>query len=316
MDVNSIAKHIAQDIENERVAFESSHVDVSKLNYKLTISEELLIMANISKAHMMLSLIAKQHNEHTLLISSVLAQELVDNGFQIWASIDEGWEEIEDGKGNVIDCEISCTCYPEEEGEEVPPLNDKLCKYCIEEHYWIEYNGEHFQSVFPSLEAEKSQLHTTMLDAYNYFTKECGIKEEDIKFALDLFIDQRITKEMIAKAGAILFDEDYPIKEQIERAIIEYGKGKEIDILDHVFRVQTIEQFECVFTVKDFLNHIGFEEVERDYIYSAQDLIDKLQTVKDKTKPVFAYDDGKLFNIVEIDYDISDRVDMNLKIRE
>ena len=48
------------------------------------------------------------------------------------------------------------------------------------ESYFIEFNGEHWQSVFPEKESEKSQLHTTSEDGINYMTKECGIPIEKI----------------------------------------------------------------------------------------------------------------------------------------
>ena len=37
------------------------------------------------------------------------------------------------------------------------------------EGYFIEYNGDYWQSVFPSAEAEFSQLHTSVEDALAYF---------------------------------------------------------------------------------------------------------------------------------------------------
>lgn len=49
------------------------------------------------------------------------------------------------------------------------------------EGYYIEYNGEYYQSVFPSGESEKSYPHTSVKDALNYMVNECGIKREQIK---------------------------------------------------------------------------------------------------------------------------------------
>lgn len=55
------------------------------------------------------------------------------------------------------------------------PAND------LPQGYFVEHNGDYWQSVFPSWEAEKSQLHTTTKDALIYMTKECGIKRAEIK---------------------------------------------------------------------------------------------------------------------------------------
>lgn len=44
--------------------------------------------------------------------------------------------------------------------------------------YFIEFNGEFYQSVFPENEAENSQLHWELPDALKYMILECGIKEE------------------------------------------------------------------------------------------------------------------------------------------
>lgn len=49
------------------------------------------------------------------------------------------------------------------------------------EGYFVEHNGDTFQSVFPSAEAAKSQLHTTVPDAINYMVEECGIDRNKIK---------------------------------------------------------------------------------------------------------------------------------------
>jgi hypothetical protein len=42
------------------------------------------------------------------------------------------------------------------------------------EKYYLEYNGEQWQSVFPTKEAENSQLHNTLKDGIEYF-RELGI---------------------------------------------------------------------------------------------------------------------------------------------
>lgn len=44
--------------------------------------------------------------------------------------------------------------------------------------YYLEWNGEQWQSVFPSNEAHKSKLHDTMLDAFEYMYGECSIRED------------------------------------------------------------------------------------------------------------------------------------------
>jgi hypothetical protein len=47
------------------------------------------------------------------------------------------------------------------------------------EIYCIEWNGDCYQSVFPSAEAELSQLHTTVQDALDYFNEvKPGVKVE------------------------------------------------------------------------------------------------------------------------------------------
>lgn len=50
-----------------------------------------------------------------------------------------------------------------------------------EQGYFIEFNGEFYQSVFPENEAEKSQLHYELPDALDYMTLECGINLDLIK---------------------------------------------------------------------------------------------------------------------------------------
>lgn len=44
--------------------------------------------------------------------------------------------------------------------------------------YFIEFNGENYESVFPENESEKSQLHYDLPDALEYMILECGVKEE------------------------------------------------------------------------------------------------------------------------------------------
>lgn len=43
------------------------------------------------------------------------------------------------------------------------------------EGYYVEHNGDCWQSVFPSSEASKSQLHDTVFDAMHYMHGDCGI---------------------------------------------------------------------------------------------------------------------------------------------
>lgn len=41
--------------------------------------------------------------------------------------------------------------------------------------YHIEHNGDQWQSVFPSYQADNSQLHDTIEDALTYMVDECQI---------------------------------------------------------------------------------------------------------------------------------------------
>lgn len=50
-----------------------------------------------------------------------------------------------------------------------------------EEGYFVEFNGEFYQSVFPTKESEKSQLHYDLVDALNYMTLECEVDLNLIK---------------------------------------------------------------------------------------------------------------------------------------
>lgn len=61
-------------------------------------------------------------------------------------------------------------------------LEDLIAKEKLEkEGYFVEWNGECFQSVFPSPEAAKSKLHTCVADALDYMTDECGVDPEVIE---------------------------------------------------------------------------------------------------------------------------------------
>lgn len=46
--------------------------------------------------------------------------------------------------------------------------------------YYIEHNGEQWQSVFPEQEANKSQLHSSSDDAFGYMHFKCGVPAEAI----------------------------------------------------------------------------------------------------------------------------------------
>lgn len=60
-------------------------------------------------------------------------------------------------------------------------MDDEIEKIHLEEHkYYIEFTGEHYQSVFPENESELSQIHTTITEALDYMFK-CGVKEITVK---------------------------------------------------------------------------------------------------------------------------------------
>ena len=42
--------------------------------------------------------------------------------------------------------------------------------------YFLERNGEQWQSIFPENESHLSQLHQTIGDGINYMVEECGVK--------------------------------------------------------------------------------------------------------------------------------------------
>ncbi len=50
------------------------------------------------------------------------------------------------------------------------------------EIYCIEFNGDEYQSIFPTDHAEKSQLHSTVHDALEYMIDECGIPKDKISW--------------------------------------------------------------------------------------------------------------------------------------
>jgi hypothetical protein len=50
----------------------------------------------------------------------------------------------------------------------------------MSEGYFIEHNGDTWQSVFPSAESSRSQLHTSVQDALDYMVKEIGIPRDQI----------------------------------------------------------------------------------------------------------------------------------------
>jgi hypothetical protein len=47
--------------------------------------------------------------------------------------------------------------------------------------YFIQHNGDHWQSIFPAVESDKSQLHTDADDAFAYMHYECGVPAEAIR---------------------------------------------------------------------------------------------------------------------------------------
>lgn len=49
------------------------------------------------------------------------------------------------------------------------------------ERYFVEHNGDCWQSVFPASENEKSQLHPTSVEALDYMCCECGVPPDAIR---------------------------------------------------------------------------------------------------------------------------------------
>lgn len=47
--------------------------------------------------------------------------------------------------------------------------------------YFIEHNGDCWQSIFPAVEAEKSRLHTDSDDAFAYMYYICGVPADAIR---------------------------------------------------------------------------------------------------------------------------------------
>lgn len=47
----------------------------------------------------------------------------------------------------------------------------------LSDGYYVEFNGDLYQSVFPAHEAVKSQLHLTTDDALSYMRNECGVTD-------------------------------------------------------------------------------------------------------------------------------------------
>lgn len=60
--------------------------------------------------------------------------------------------------------------YTRDEDEYINSLN------MVVEGYFIEFDGEFYQSVFPENEAHKSSTHSDLPDAVNYMVVECGIE--------------------------------------------------------------------------------------------------------------------------------------------
>ena len=57
----------------------------------------------------------------------------------------------------------------------------------MNEGYYIEHNGDCWQSVFPSKEAEQSSNHETLNDAMEYMTGECHIPRNKIIVVPDVY---------------------------------------------------------------------------------------------------------------------------------
>ena len=74
--------------------------------------------------------------------------------------------------------------------------------------------------------------------------------------------------------------------------------------LGHLFSLETLDRYEKT------LKRVGIKKRN----LTVQDLINELNTVEDKTKPVFIYNDknSDIYSIELIDTDISDRVDINI----
>lgn len=48
------------------------------------------------------------------------------------------------------------------------------------EGFYIEFNGDEWQSVFPSARSNESALHPNITDAQDYMIGECGIAPDQI----------------------------------------------------------------------------------------------------------------------------------------
>jgi hypothetical protein len=64
-------------------------------------------------------------------------------------------------------------------------------KRTTKQGYYVEFNGEFYQSVFPQSQSELSQLHTSIDDAIDYFVNECAI---DRNLIVILDYSYRVTK--------------------------------------------------------------------------------------------------------------------------
>jgi hypothetical protein len=74
-----------------------------------------------------------------------------------------------------------------------------------EKKYFIEYNGENWQSVFPEIESEKSNVHNNVSDAWNYMTDEVGTNKNEISISIpNLDLDLKIISNVWKK----IYNED------------------------------------------------------------------------------------------------------------
>jgi len=93
------------------------------------------------------------------------------------------------------------------------------------EGYYVEFNGDEWQSIFPSVESNKSQLHRNIVDAVRYMNEECDIPISKINLvapAKDIIYFLTCFNEMSDK----LNQDDYVAVSVYEKIRIEYLEGK------------------------------------------------------------------------------------------
>ena len=54
----------------------------------------------------------------------------------------------------------------------------------VTERYYVEWNGDCWQSVFPSWQSELSALHASASEAVHYLIDDCGVCALDIEVIL------------------------------------------------------------------------------------------------------------------------------------